>query len=295
MGFSTKFLGESQEAPKKKLHVGYSLMKCIAFNPSDAEYEAMFKVKPQQPLTYTGTTSQGMRYARMVFYMESCDPNYPIHARYDIPLYECVNSSANTGKTQCIDKYGETAWVTADEFQLQSVPVSRTGRTLRIIPPYKACVQGEAQLVQFLKMLMGVRDPWTYKMGSWVKVDDAKMPEYEFSFDNINSVFTGNFNEIRNVVRLVKERMVWCLLGIHTNETNGEMYQCIYKQCDYPTSNTCNAIKRSYENDMAGGYVKDYYELTPVHEFTEERVPAWQNVPKNHDANMLQHVDDLPF
>lgn len=272
---STAYVNEVHEAPAKKLYVGFANMRVIAFNPSPAAYQAIFGVPPTFDLVYYGTGDDGVRWANFTFYLESCLTPNLIRTRVSYRMYEKTNGSQRTGKVQIIDRFSETTWASQDDIQNGRIPVQSNGRLARITTPYRMAYVGEEKVMSALKSIMGVPSPWKYDGGNWTLVSEDEAKKVEFSLNNVQSVFSGDFSEISEAVKQAKDRMVMCLLGIKANDSG--MHQVVFPKID---SWSPAKITKEYESQLAGGWVNDYYELTEVHEFT--------GVPVMPPANPVQ-------
>lgn len=310
---SSSFINESQEVAERKMYTGVTLAKVLCVNPDATEYAALFGREPQSELVYTGKDKDDKDYFKVVLYLETLMTEKPIRVRLDYYVSTKMMSSVRTGKMQVIDRFSNTTWVLPQDFQAQSVPVQTNGHLARILPPYRAAVQGEERLMDFIKNLTGVESIFNYDRatGRFTQRTDKPESDFECRFDDLAPFFRGNFKELKDIVRMSKDRMIKILVGIHTGD-NGNMYQCVYPKTYKPTSNDFKLIK-DYENDLAGGYVKDYYELSPIHEFVGGAAAMAAQTRQRQDTQLVQPAqpvqqplyqqqtvsnaseDDLPF
>lgn len=253
-------IGEAQSSSvSNQKYIGYGTFKIVAVNPEKEEYEKLFGRQVQDWKGYTGTLQDGTPYARMMFVLKDVRENS------EMPLiqasYCLIRRPRKTqdGRTQVIDAYGNTAWVTDAQFAAQEVPLSKGGKPLSIIPPYQMTCTGQDRLIDFLKA-------WLYTPNSH-KWDDVAQgfiarPAEELNrccigLEHVKDYWTGDFKEIKSILGMpgIGEHAIKAMLTVRENEFNGRQtwVQNVYDGKIVPSYGKYDWIEREFQRDLQQG------------------------------------------
>ncbi len=116
-----------------------------------------------------------------------------------------------SGKAQFINKYGKTAWAT----NVQALDSNQ----YFINEGARPCHKGEDELHKFLF--------------SWLNmVYDTTKKEYDDCLADVDKLVSGDFSQLKDIVKGSSEYVVKCLTGVNVVEKDGKIryYQQIYNQ-----------------------------------------------------------------
>lgn len=216
---------ESTETQEFKRYIGVGSSYVLAVNPTKEELEKIYGREQKEP-EYVVNTDNGKE-VRINFIVRT-DPKQcngiDIINRLMFTLRNAPVYNRDKTKVQVIDDYGNSTWADVKDAEAGKKLLSSNGNELLIDTKYrKACV-GEADLVSFLKIYLGVRDAFKYVNGSWTKVDNAG--DYVFGLEHIKDYFNGDFSELRQALQLEPNNKVKLLYGIRTTDEN-KQYQAV--------------------------------------------------------------------
>lgn len=293
---------ESKEAQEFKRYIGVAPVFIKAVNPDKKEHEALFNTTLDEAPKYVGS-------------VEDNDGNTIPNARIQIvfapdtekigfvmPLVTMAlflqnrpRVGANSGKTQVIDKYGRTAWATAEELAAHAIPVYANGPA-DIDKDYRPAYVGEEELMEFVKAYLCIPSVtmWDAENRKMVPNTKVKPEECECRFDNLDKIFKGDFSEIKDALGFQPTNKVKVLLGVRTDVESGKLFQAVYTRKFLRNSSTNfnsldkeiqEMIKNAAEN---GRVLNTEYEVVPVHEYS---VAPTTFAPANGGAPS----DEMPF
>lgn len=131
-------------------------------------------------------------------------------------------------KVQIIDKYGRTAWATAEEVKNKTIPIYTSGPA-NIDIDYRPAYIGEAELTEFIKVYLNIPGPQNYVKGVWVDKSPQEKADAEARLDGILNYFKGDVKELRTILSYQPNNKVKVMFGVKTTADN-KQYQSIYTQ-----------------------------------------------------------------
>lgn len=293
---------ESKEAQEFKRYIGVAPVFIKAVNPTKKEHEALFNTTLDEAPKYVGT-------------VEDSDGNTIPNARVQIVFQPDVEKigfemplvtmslflqnrprvGATSGKTQVIDKYGRTAWVTPEELAAHAIPMYSNGPA-DIDKDYRPAYVGEEELMEFVKAYLCIPSvtSWDAENRKMVPNTKVKPEECECRFDNLDKIFKGDFSEIQDALGFQPTNKVKVLLGVRTDVESGRLYQSVYTRKFLRNSATNFAsldkeIQEMIKNAAANGRILNTeYEVVNVHEYS---VAATTFTPTDGGAPS----SDMPF
>jgi hypothetical protein len=292
---------ESQEAREFKRYIGVAPMFIKAVNPDKKEHEALFNTTLEDAPNYLGTVtdSDGNEFQNARIQVVFQPDTEKIG--FDMPLVSMAlfiqnrpRVGAASGKTQVIDKYGRTAWVTPEELAVHAIPMYSNGPA-DIDKDYRPAYVGEEELMEFVKAYLCIPsiNTWDANLRKMVPNTRVKPEECECRFDNLDKIFKGDFSEVKDALGFQPTNKVKVMLGVRTAE-DGKLFQAVYTKKFLRNSSTNfssldkelqEMIKNAAEN---GRTLNTEYAAVAVHEYSVEPTvftPAAEATPSG----------DMPF
>lgn len=264
-----------QGAEEVKRFVGIAPVTILTLNPNKKELSEILDREIEEEPVYIGeveytnpVTGQvsNIKSVRLDFWLrnEELDITTKVSFRLiDTPFI------SKSGKCKVIDKYGRTAWVTAEEFKNKEVPMYASGPA-RIDKGYKTCMKNEEELIEFLKYYFGIADVERYKADTkeWVMID--KLDSALIQLDKTKEYFKGDVTEIKNVLKIAKANKVKVLLG--TRIVDGNKYQTVFTgKFMRNSSNSTKMLERALKDAKENGrYTSTVFAIQPAKEYIEE-------------------------
>lgn len=234
---------ESKEAVVFKRYVGVGSSYVIAVNPTKKELEAIYGREMKEP-EYVGSTDNGEE-AHVTFIVKTApetNNGIEIINRVMFTLRKAPAYNRDQTKVQVIDKFGNTTWAVTEDAKAGKKLLSANGNPMKIDDKYRIAGVGEAELVNFLKVYLGVEDVFNYIDGSWVKKDNEN--DYLFGLEKVANYFKGDFSEIKDAIALQPNNKVKLLYGVRTTP-EGKEYQTVATRLNMVLRN--NAGSKAYE------------------------------------------------
>lgn len=251
-----------------KLYKGIAAVNVLAVNPNkEAIKELTGREREEEPV-YLGKTEEGKDQVYLDFYLKT-NPEAPVNNGIEIPLTMRITITkdfrkSQGGKVQVIDKYGNTAWATKEDYESKSIPVHSTGKKANITNEYRLAYQGEESLINFLRNWLNIPTSHNYVKGEWVLKDNLEECEINLDMDKL---FKGNVSEIADVIKMAPNYLVKVVVGIQTNN-EGREYQRVYTKSFLKNSITnyskIDAEIASFQ--AAGGAPSTVFSVEPLHE-----------------------------
>lgn len=258
---------ESTETKEFSKYIGVGVVKVLAVNPTRAELENIYGRAFDKDPEYI-TIKDGVKSARISFIVEVvADKNNGLHTIVPITYFlrnELTGNRDNT-KVCVIDKYGETAWATSEEYKAGIAPAY----SQRLIPPFKAALRGEENLVKFLKALINIPNSTVYKNEQWEKTE--KLQDCEAGLEKINNYFNGDFSELKQLIKFRPDNMMKLCFGVRTTAEN-KQYQDFFTEMPMKlgVSNYSRLDKEIQEAKQNNRYADTVFDICNLKEFVEE-------------------------
>lgn len=215
---------ESTEGVAFDKYIGVGVVNILAVNPTKEKLEELYGTQIQKEPEYTGE-KDGVKWARVDFIIrvnkdKHPDIDYTGKLSFFLRNEKRVNKDGT--KMQVIDKYGETGWVTKEEFANKTYDKSKFAR---LSGEYKPCLVGEDSLVRAIKAFLVIPDSTKYVDGKWVFNDN--LGDCEATLDNIDKYFNGDFKELTTIIGMQPNNRVKVVFGVRTADDN-KQYQAFY-------------------------------------------------------------------
>ena len=282
-------LGEINEVKEGsfKLYWGVAPVTVLAVNPTKAELGKIFGKEPEkEPVYYSqveveenGQKKKKDR-SRIEFIVRNEELNLTSRMSF---FLEDSYLTTREGKYGVIDNFGNTAWVTPEEYKAKAIPLSKEGNPLRIANDYHLEKRGESELILFIRNLLGIKNSHTYVNKQWVL--EADPSKYFCYFEKLDDILKGKVDEIRKIIAIAQGKKVKVLLGVRFDE--GRTFQTVYER--FTAKVSMNPVERK---------IKEKVKLSPdAPEETIERTIYVYNKFEDHIARRKSSgaLDNLLF
>ncbi len=226
--YSFLTIGKTQESTEGtfKRYVGIGSSFVVAVNPTKKELEDIYGREMANDPEYVVDGDNGKE-ARVTFIVKTdakaCNGIEMIN-RVMFTLRNTPAYNRDQTKVRVIDKFGNTTWASVEDAKAGKKLLSANGQELMIDSSYRMACVGEVELVEFLKVYLGVGNAFDYINGSWVK--KANTDDYVFGLENIKDYFKGDFSEIKGAINLQPNNKIKLLYGVRTTDDN-KQYQAV--------------------------------------------------------------------
>lgn len=292
---------ESKEAQEFKRYIGVAPVMIKAINPTKKEHEELFNTTLEEDPKYLSVVedSEGNSFKsariQLVFQpdIEKIGFEMPL-VTMSLFIQNRPRVGTSSGKTQVIDKYGRTAWVTAEELAAHAIPVYSNGPA-DIDKDYRPAYVGEEDLMAFVKAYLCIPDVtmWDTILRKRVPNTRVKPEECECRFDNLDKIFSGDFSEVKDALGFQPTNKVKVLLGIRTDSKTGKLFQTVYTRTFLKnSSNNYNSLDKEIQENIKnatenGRTIDTEYQVVPVHEYSVE--------PTVFTPTEVTSSSDMPF
>ncbi len=297
-------LGNNDEAKSYAKYVGFATMRVLAINPDKAQLSSILRHDVEKAPEYV-TMEEGIEQLRVDIWLAPGVDGSPLPPiKYPVFLKRQPMKS-QAGTTKVIDRYGNSAWVTDEEFKAQAVPKTKSGKAAAIIPPYELCCDGQDRLLEFLRAWLNIPSSMSYdETTGWVPKPD--LSKSECHLEKMKDYWRGDVSELRQLVTAATDYKIKALLTVRT-VANGSFktYQSVFPKVVQAWRDTA-VIEKEYKRQkdyggLAGvdtwfGDVKEYVPPVAQPQATTPVNNPWADaqtvVPP---ANMAQQNEELPF
>lgn len=315
--FSLMAMGKtavSKDAGDFKLYIGLGSSRILALNPNKAQEDELMGFESANDPVYYGTDVNG-NFARVTFIVrtvpERCN-GIEITNRLSFKITDALAYSSDNSKVQVIDKYGNSAWTLVDNAKAGKKIFNANGTAAKIDEKYRVAYRGEADLINFLKIYLGIEDPFKYVENYGYSIrTDVNFADYECNFNNVKALIKGDFREVQDAFALQPNNKVKLLYGVRTNPETGRKYQTIatgidmilrhnatYKAVDKLSKKIRDNKKYAEEHDKINSPF-----LTTKYSFDDENctigtIAEYKIEPTNLEIpveNTQDPSNDLPF
>lgn len=138
-----------------------------------------------------------------------------------------INSNKDKTKYQVINDYGDTVWVTPEDFKAKNYPDYASTYPLESMRP---AYVGEADLIETIKCFLGIAGSRNYsKDAGWSTKtgDDLDAALCAFDKEDIQAMLTGNMSAVEDMINQQSDNQIKYLCGVRTTE-DGKEYQEIW-------------------------------------------------------------------
>lgn len=269
---------QTTEGGSFKMYTGLTPMGCKYVCPTKEQLSQITGREWSKDMTYTKTTDEGIQQVNLAFPLtintkvDGEDVN--IMVLQNIAIWNAPRIKTDGSKFQVVDKWGNFAWVTNEEYNNHTTPVSTSGKKLKVdASNWRKAYRGEENLMKFLKPRLNIEDAFEYKNNEWVL--KANHDACECRLDNISKYFTGDVSEIQNALNIMPENKVKGFL--YVTEYEGKQRQAVAREYINLASSNKDAIKAEIQNINNNNGTN----FTFSEELKEYKVESTQFTPSN--------------
>lgn len=230
-------------------------------------------------------------------------------------LEKTYNTSEAKGTFQVIDNFGQSCWVTKEQYQNKEVPQYTNGPAKIDTATWRPAYKGEVDFVGFLRVLFNIPDLQIWSADGFVdnpKLKDNKNLAAFWTKEDTENLLKGDFKELKNAINKVPNNIVINYFYTETSADNRVFMKMLpdITLKPYFSMNSCirqftkrlTQMKNYYETnnpDKLNGMSIDYVnklikvEIKPTKYNENESI----NVPTDSSIEDLpeEKKDDLPF
>lgn len=247
-------VSQSTEAAPRKLYQGVGSSFVLAVNPNKKKLEEIYGHEIANEPVYVQENAESPT-IRIDFIVKTdpaqCNGVEMINTASFFLSKEAVYNSDKT-KIQVIDEYGNSAWPLVEDQQMGKIVLNKDGKNAKIAPKYRPAYRGEADLIDFLRLYLGVPDVFDYVNGEWV-MKTENLDDYKIGLEHIKDYFSGNVSELEEALKLMPNNKLKLLYGVRT--TDRGQFQAVNTRSGFflrNSSNNLNGIQRQLDGATAG-------------------------------------------
>ena len=302
--FLTISVGKPAEEKSFKRYIGIAPVVVTAVNPNKTELEKLYERPVNTDPQYQFETNTG-KLTRIEFHVKT-SPNYmdgkfSTSGRVSFLASMDIDKSRDGLKVHVIDDYGETAWVTKEQYQAGEKPV-----TSRIVGKYRPCHKGEADLVAFIRAWLNVAESTTYNRDTrtWIPKSAEELENCKIIL-NWEEICKENLTELKELVNTYPDHALKVCFGVRTADNN-KHYTEVYNHAFLKSNSTNYAhIEKSINNSkQSGAFANTEFSTMELHEWTirttnfatvEDMTPTPPTYPTESIMPDMSGNDDMPF
>ena len=278
-----------ESAGSFKKYEGFGISKILAVNPTKKELEAILGREIANEPTYVDKDANGVDRVKLSFVMQTvADKNAGIDIITIGNLWlKKQTRVSQSGKTQMIDKYGTTKWLTKDEL---TSPIDAFDNASA-----RPTCNGEEELTNLLRIHNNINPAIKYNQntGVWSFVE-GNLTDSEARIDNVAKLFSGDVSEIKAILNDKPDNLINVLY--YVSQVENKEYQNVYlNKVTSIYAKNLNPVKDNVLNkQQAGGLPGVNFYFGNLRERVLEPTDIGNvdpnYVPKNEGAD-----DDLPW
>ncbi len=236
---------ESTDGNSFKRFIGVAPCYVRMVNPSKEEMEKAFSTSLEKAPEYVGEQEVDedgakVKYpnARITFLVHPDPEKVGFDAgliSVSLFIRKQFRFNKDKSKVQVIDKYGRTAWATAEEVKNHQIPMYTNGPA-NLDKDFRPAYVGEEDLTNFIIAYLNIPGVMRYNKTEkkWYMVDNPQ--ESECRLDHIEDYFKGDFSELRELLSYQPDNKLKILFGVRTGD-DSKQFQATYNQMFLKNSN----------------------------------------------------------
>ena len=240
------------------LYTGVSPMKVVGICPTLEELQGIgFKAFDKEPV-YTSKSDEGIDKVRIDVVFK----NDKVMTKAAFFLENKQRESAKTpGLFEIINNFGQNTWATSVEEAVEKV-AKKSGKKWFKPEGARIALSGEVNLINFIR--------------DWANSN----PEDISTIDSYSNLFKGNFKELQDLVKTLKNNTIYTLSTVKEGK-----YQGIYNGFFVRTQFSLDAAKVKFSNHVADQQ-KANYPLKETYSFAFQEYKGGVIEP---DAEVAEH------
>lgn len=246
---------ETTEGFVRKVYTGVENFRVVAVNPTHEELKKLYNSENIKEEEYVGTSEiDGTEYpqVKIVLHLsneaEKEEDRILTKATYWI-VKKALQTKDDSGRMQAINLFGKTAWLTKEDIAAKKemyAIVGANGTYNFEGDEVRPALRGEADFIDMLRNLLNLPAPG--------KVENKMEAASYFSAAEWNTIFSGNFKALKEVVKVTKNK-VGFLLGARIVED--KIYQDVFTRASLrqwvKNTGKFDYFKRTFNNAIDNG------------------------------------------
>ena len=172
------------------------------------------------------------------------------------------NKSEAKGTFQMIDNFGQTCWITKEMYEKKEVPQFSNGPASIDVATWRPAYKGEADLVNFLRVLFNIPELKVWSAGGFVdnpKLKDNKNLAAFWTKEDTEKLLKGDFKELQAAVKKVPNNIVINYFYTETSAENRVFMKMLPDVTLSPRYSFNSCVKQFSKRLMQ---MKNYYETS---------------------------------
>lgn len=240
---------QTTEGGSFKMYVGLTPIGCKYVCPNKEQLSQIFGREWTKDTNYIKTSEDGIQQVNLMFPLtvenKVNGEDVKFTVLQTISIWNAPRLKSDGSKFQVVDKWGNFSWVTEEEFNNHTTPLSNSGKKLKIdASNWRKAYRGEENLMKFLKPRLNINDAFEYKNNEWSLKSDTSNSECRL--DEIAKYFQGDFSEIQNALNIMPENKVKGY--VYVDEYEGKQRQAIAREYVNLASNKYGDLEKEIEN-----------------------------------------------
>jgi len=240
---------QTTEGGSFKMYVGLTPIGCKYVCPTKEQLSQILGREWTKDTNYVKTSEDGIPQVNLMFPLtvenKVNGEDVKFTVLQTISIWNAPRLKSDGSKFQVVDKWGNFAWVTEEEFNNHITPLSNSGKKLKIDSSnWRKAYRGEENLMKFLKPRLNIDDAFEYKNNEWSLKSDTSNSECRL--DEIAKYFQGDFSEIQNGLNMMPENQVKGYA--YVDEYEGKQRQAIAREYVYLNSDKYGNLEKEIEN-----------------------------------------------
>lgn len=229
---------ESKEGVVYEKFIGVAPFFVLGVNPNTEEMEKLFPDREFEGERKYSFEKEGEKPGTFVTFIIKNNEEHPSSNGYsfDTRASYLVKNEIFTNKDktkfQAINAYGDTVWLTKEQFETKDLPEYAVNQGYNIEGMRPALI-GEADLIEFIRTFLNIpiSRKWDNNAGKFVpkQGEELKQCLCSFSLNDIKKIADGDVTAVRNAIKIMPKNQIKFLCGVRVTE-DGREYQDVYSR-----------------------------------------------------------------
>ncbi len=244
--------GRETTESTSKVHRGVATVSLVDINPNKEELGKIFNTDIEKDPEYIYPKDDGTTSIRINLVMKTLpDLSNGIESIKSVNYF--ISNKPRTGKNgtkvQVINAYGDTAWLTKEEFEAKNAPSYNPEYCTKGM---RVAFTGEEEITMFIKKFMNIPNYSFLKADGERAIHDK--PELcECQLSEIPKYFQGNISELKSALMSRKDNKIKLLFGAKVTDDN-KIYQDVFARYPmHPNTRNYSRLTKNIEDSAAAG------------------------------------------
>lgn len=264
---------ETKEGASFDNYVGIAPFYVLGVNPSKEELSKLFPEREFEKDPNYRLEKEGEAPGTFVTFIiknneehkESNGISFDTRASY--LLKNEITTNNDKTKIQAINDYGDTVWLTPEEFKAKTLPEYAVKQGFHLDGLRPALV-GEAALIDFLRIFLNIpiSKKWNNDTRTFIPKtgDELKKALCGFSLTEIKKIAEGDVSSVKSAVKIMPQNQIKFFCGVRTTSEGREFQEvCSRIPIKFGTTNYNRAEKELQNALDAGAYASSDFGTSP--------------------------------